>query len=366
MKEASIIGLDLSKRSFQAHGALADGSVAFRKKLTREKILGFFAEQPRCTVAMEACGSAHHWGRAIRDAGHEVRLIPPAYVKPFVERQKNDAADAEAIAEAASRPTMRFVAVKTEEQQARAMLFRTRDLLVRQRTQLINALRGQLSEHGVVAPQGPANVPILAQAIDDMTPSLPLLVVELARVYLDQIDRLSEKVAGLEKAIACEATRGAMTRRLQTMPGVGPISAMAIETFAPPMEVFRRGRDFAAWLGLVPRATLDRRQAGSRENFQNGAARYSPAVNHRRNGHRALGLPEGSAGRNLAASHARTQTAHACGDRPRQQNGPFNLGHADKGGRLSRSCGCYPLIHDQLERPRERWACEEVEERKGK
>ena len=141
---------------------------------------------------------------------------------------------------------------RTAEQQARSMLFRTRDLLVHQRTQLINALRGQLSEHGVVAPQGPANVAILAQAIDDMTPSLPLLVVELARVYLDQIDGLSEKVAGLEKAIACEAKRGAMTRRLQTMPGVGPITAMAIETFAPPMEVFRRGRDFAAWLGLVP------------------------------------------------------------------------------------------------------------------
>ena len=252
MKKASIIGLDLAKRSFQAHGALADGSVAFRRKLTREKVLGFLAEQPSCVVAMEACGSAHHWGRAIRDAGHEVRLIPPAYVKPFVKRQKNDAADAEAIAEAASRPTMRFVAVKTAEQQARAMLFRTRDLLVRQRTQLINALRGQLSEHGVVAPQGPANVAILAQAIDDITPSLPLLVVELARVYLDQIEGLSEKVAGLEKAIACEAKRGAMTRRLQTMPGVGPITAMAIETFAPPIEVFRRGRDFAAWLGLVP------------------------------------------------------------------------------------------------------------------
>ena len=201
MKEASIIGLDLSKRSFQAHGALADGSVAFRKKLTREKVLGFLAEQPRCTVVMEACGSAHHWGRAIHDAGHEVRLIPPAYVKPFVKRQKNDAADAEAIAEAASRPTMRFVAVKTAGQQARTMLFRTRDLLV---------------------------------------------------IYLDQIDGLSEKIAGLEKAIACEAKRGAMTRRLQTMPGVGPITAMAIETFAPPMEVFRRGRDFAAWLGLVP------------------------------------------------------------------------------------------------------------------
>lgn len=146
MRQVNIIGLDLAKRSFQLHGSRGDGSVAFRKKLSREKVLAFLAEQPRCVVAMEACGSAHHWGRTIRDLGHDVRLIPPVYVKPFVKRQKNDAADAEAIAEAASRPTMRFVAVKTEEQQARAMLFRTRDLLVRQRTQLINALRGPNTE----------------------------------------------------------------------------------------------------------------------------------------------------------------------------------------------------------------------------
>src|SRR5271169_2864500 len=188
MKKASIIGLDLSKRSFQAHGALADGSVAFRKKLTRERVLGFFAEQPRCVVAMEACGSAHHWGRAIRDAGHEVRLIPPAYVKPFVKRQKNDAADAEAIAEAASRPTMRFVAVKTEEQQARAMLFRTRDLLVRQRTQAINALRGHLGEYGLVAAQGLVHMKRLAAALQETTddPLHPLLR-ELGQRYLDHI-----------------------------------------------------------------------------------------------------------------------------------------------------------------------------------
>src|SRR5712671_4212661 len=235
MEKATIIGIDLAKRVFQLHGVTKDGRTVFRRKISRGQLLNFLAEQPRAVVAMEACATAHGWGRAIEELGHEVRLIPPVYVKPFVRRQKNDAADAEAIAEAASRPSMRFVAVKTEEQQARAMLFRTRDHLVRQRTQLINALRGQLSEHGVVAPQGPANVVILAQAIDDLTPSLPLLVVELARVDLDQIDRLSEKVAGLEKAIACEAKRDAMTRRLQTMPGVGPITAMAIETFAPPM-----------------------------------------------------------------------------------------------------------------------------------
>jgi transposase len=253
MEKVSIIGLDLAKRSFQAHGARAEGGVAFRKKLSREKVLTFLAEQPRCVVAMEACGSAHHWGRTIRDLGHEVRLIPPAYVKPFVKRQKNDAADAEAIVEAASRPTMRFVAVKTEEQQARAMLFRTRDLLVRQRTQLINALRGHLSEHGVVAAQGPANVKVLEEAVEDQGTSLPLLVVELARVFLDQIEGLRKRISGLEKVTAHEVACGETTRRLQTMPGVGPITALAIETFAPPRDVFKCGRNFAAWLGLVPR-----------------------------------------------------------------------------------------------------------------
>ena len=144
VEHATIIGIDLAKRSFQLHGARADGSVAFRKKLSRAKVLGFVALQPRCVVAMEACASAHHWGREIGKFGHEVKLVPPIYVKPFVKRQKNDAADAEAICEAASRPTMRFVAVKTREQQAQGMLFRTRDLLVRQRTQTINALRGTL------------------------------------------------------------------------------------------------------------------------------------------------------------------------------------------------------------------------------
>jgi len=253
MEQVSIIGIDLAKRVFQAHGAAADGSVAFRKKLSRSQFLAFLAAQPRCTVAMEACATAHGWGREIGELGHEVRLIPPIYVKPFVKRQKNDAADAEAIAEAASRPTMRFVAVKTEDQQARSMIFRTRDLLVRQRTQLINALRGHLAEHGVVAPQGTAHVKRLADVIGDETAALPATVRQIGRLYLEQIDVLSGRIDALGKKLRAEAGQGEATRRLQTMPGVGPITAVAIESFAPPMETFRRGRDFAAWVGLVPR-----------------------------------------------------------------------------------------------------------------
>ena len=253
MSEVAFIGLDLAKRVFQLHGAMADGSVAFRLKLPRARVLDFLASQQRCVVAMEACASAHSWGREIARLGHEVRLIPPINVKPFVKRQKNDAADAEAISEAASRPTMRFVAVKSEEQQARTMLFPTRDLLVRRRTQLINALRGHLAEYGVVAPTGGAYLNRLAAAITDEKIGLPEPIRQLGTLYLEQIEALSARVNDLDRQMRKVATEADSTRRLQTMPGVGPITAMAIETFAPPMTIFRRSRDFAAWLGLVPR-----------------------------------------------------------------------------------------------------------------
>lgn len=253
MSEVTIIGVDLAKRVFQLHGARADGSVGFRKRITRSELLPFLAGHPRCIVAMEACATAHGWGREIEKLGHVVRLIPPIYVKPFVKRQKNDMADAEAIAEAATRPTMRFVAVKSEEQQARAMLFRTREMFVGQRTQLINALRAHLAEHGIVAPQGPANVRRLVAAISDKELSLPEMVRELARLYVDQMTLLDARIAELDVRMRREASRTEATRRLQTMPGVGPVTAVALEAFGPPMESFRRGRDFAAWLGLVPR-----------------------------------------------------------------------------------------------------------------
>ena len=253
MNEVTIIGIDLAKNSFQLHGACADGSVGFRKKLGRARLMIFLAEQPRCVVAMEACATAHGWGREIADLGHVVKLIPPQYVKPYVKRQKNDAADAEAIAEAASRPTMRFVEIKSSEQQARAMVFRTRQLFVHQRTQTINALRGHLAEHGVIAPKSKAGIKKLAAIINDETEYLPDLVRAMGRVYLEQIDILGGRISDLKALLKRETKVSATARRLQTMPGVGPITATAIETFAPDMASFQRGRDFSAWLGLVPK-----------------------------------------------------------------------------------------------------------------
>ena len=252
MEDVTIIGIDLAKRIFQLHGACADGSVAFKRRVSRSQLLPLLAKKPRAIVAMEACATAYDWGRKIAELGHDVRLIPPAYVRPFLKRQKNDAADAEAIVEAASRPTMRFVAVKTQEQQARAMLFRTRDLLVRQRTQLINALRGHLAEHGAIVPKGRVHLKRLIEVIGDEASELPAMVREIGAVYLDQITILQGKIAELDVKLRT-AARNETTARMQTMPGVGPVTAMAVEAFAPPMESFRRGRDFAAWLGLVPK-----------------------------------------------------------------------------------------------------------------
>jgi transposase len=253
MEDISIVGLDLAKRVFQVHGATSDGRVVCRRKLSRGQLRAFFAQLRPCVVAMEACATAHFWAREISALGHEVRLVPPAYVKPFVKRQKNDAADAEAIAEAAVRPTMRFVEPKTPKQQARAMVFRTRDLFVRQRTQSINALRAHLAEHGIVAPQGVWNLSGIQRLIDEPSDNIEPLVIEMARLYLAQIATLSAQVTSLEAVLKKEAAQSDASSRMMTMPGLGPITAMAIEAFAPAMTVFQKSRDFAAWLGLVPR-----------------------------------------------------------------------------------------------------------------
>ncbi|UVO30685.1 IS110 family transposase [Bradyrhizobium arachidis] len=252
MSEVSIIGLDLAKNVFQMRGADGSGTVLFRKKLRRDQVLKYLATQPTCTVAMEACASSHYWGREIGGLGHAVRLIPPDYVKPFVKRQKNDAADAEAICEATQRPTMRFVAVKSEEQQAAAIVFRARDLLVRQRTQTINALRGHLTEFGVVAVQGPSHVDKLVSAIDGHDTGIPELARPILRLLVEQLRSLNEKVALLDRELARRAKEDAEAKRLMTIPGIGPITATALVALAPTAQAFKRGRDFAAWLGLTP------------------------------------------------------------------------------------------------------------------
>lgn len=201
---------------------------------------------------MEACATSHHWGRVAQACGHEVRLIHAAYVKPFVKRQKNDRADAEAIAEAASRPSMRFVAVKSAEKQGRAVAFRRHQCFVRQRIQLINALRGHLAEFGLGAPKGPASLKLLKQALTLMW-ILPSPMREMGALYLDQIGRLTELVEQLADELDRASKTDDELRRLCTVPGIGPVTAGAVAAFAPDLSTFDSGRNFAAWLGLVPR-----------------------------------------------------------------------------------------------------------------
>jgi len=202
---------------------------------------------------MEACGGAHFWGREIGKLGHEVQLIPPAYVKPFVKRQKNDTADAEAICEAAQRPSMRFVPVKSEETQGAAMVFRIRELLIRQRTQAINALRGHLGEFGQIVPQGAANATRLIAIVKDPDSSLPADAISTLKALVGGLTHLETEIGKLDAEIARRARENEVARRLMTVPGIGPLIATAIAVLAPPPETFRKARDFAAWLGLTPR-----------------------------------------------------------------------------------------------------------------
>ena len=252
-KVVSVIGIDISKRYFQLHGATADGEPVLRRRLTRSKLLAFLAVQPACQVVMEVCASAHHWGRMILGLGHEVCLIPPVYVKPYVKRQKNDANDACAIVEAAQRPTMRFVTVRTEEEQARSVLFRSRELLVRQRTQTINALRGHLAEFGLVVPLGIHNVERLEEAFAACEEHFPAPAPAAIRLLVERIDDLNAEIDELDREIRRIVRDDEKLTRLMTIPGVGELTAMAVHAFAPPMASFRNGRHFAAWVGLTPR-----------------------------------------------------------------------------------------------------------------
>ena len=248
------IGLDIAKNVFQVHGIDAAEKVVVRKQLRRSQVLAFFKALPPCLIGMEACATAHYWARELTKLGHKVRLMPAKDVKAYVKRNKNDAADAEAICEAVRRPTMRFVQIKSTEQQGRLMLHRARDLLMRQRTQVINAMRAHLAELGIVAAQGREGIrellKIIASDADERLPadahaSLIVLAAELAA--------MQTVVGSIEKRIMVQHRSSEASKRLESIPGIGLIGATAIAATVPDPNVFRSGRDFAAWIGLVPR-----------------------------------------------------------------------------------------------------------------
>lgn len=264
MQDVATIGLDLAKQVFQAHGANADGTPLFSRKLRRAEVLRFFEKQPRCLVGMEACSGAHYWAREIAALGHDVRVIPPAYVTPFVKRGKTDAGDAEAISEAVTRKTMRFVPIKTAEQQAAAMLLKTRSLLVRQRTQAINALRCHLTELGIIAGAGIAKIDTLIAIVrDESDLRLPPAARFALTFIADQIDALKKKSGELEDAIVREAKVDEDMRRLVTIPGIGAITAATIKALVPDPDGFKSARHFAAWIGLTPKP----RSSGGKERL---------------------------------------------------------------------------------------------------
>ena len=252
--EITTIGLDIAKNVFQVHGVDRTGEVVIRRQLRRRQLLPFFTKLPGCLVGIEACATAHHWGRQLKGLGHEVKLMPPHYVKPYVKRGKNDAADAEAICEAVTRPSMRFVAVKGREQQSVLMLHRTRELMVRQRTMLVNAIRAHMAEFGIVAPVGIPRVKellaVIADADDDRLPPIARACLEaLARQFMS----LHEEIALAEKRIHAWHRSSEVSQRLETIPGIGPITASALAASITDPALFKSGRELAAWIGLVPR-----------------------------------------------------------------------------------------------------------------
>jgi transposase len=252
--QITTIGLDLAKSVFQVHGIDASGQVAVRKKLRRADVLKFFRGLEPCLVGIEACATAHHWARELGALGHTVRLMSPAYVKAYVRRQKNDAADAEAICEAVQRPTMRFVPVKSAERQSVLVLHRTRELLVRQRTMLINAIRGHCAEFGIIAPQGAHRAAELIEKIRrEEIGDLPRLVRTSLLTLADQLGAIAVQIHALERRLLAWHRQDQDSQRLATIPGVGLISATALVASVPDPKLFRSGREFAAFLGLVPR-----------------------------------------------------------------------------------------------------------------
>ena len=330
MTHVSIIGLDLAKSVFQAHGADATGAAVLRKKLRRDQVLAFLTAQAPCVVAMEACPGAHHWGREIAKLGHTVKLIAPAYVKPFVKRQKNDAADAEAICEAAQRPTMRFVAVKSEAKQASAAVFRSRDILVGQRTQVINAIRGHLAEYGLVAPQGPSHVEQLIAQIEDPNSTVPLAARDLS------------EGPGRNTSPSADAGRGLGCRDFR--PGQGRCDSAAADERARDRSVDRDGDrgagspagDIQLWTGLCglggadAGSKIDGRQGAARAHIAHGRTNLASPPDHRRERRCKVGPAQGCRADLMAQPHAVAQAADAGHRGASQQDSADRMGAADE------------------------------------
>jgi len=255
--QVTTVGIDLAKNVFQVHGIDLAGKVVLRKAMRRSQMLPFFAALAPCVIGMEACSSAHHWARELSALGHRVKLMPPTYVKPYVKRGKNDVADAEAICEAVTRPTMRFVPVKSPDQQAVLMLHRTRALLMRQRTMAVNALRGHLTEFGIVAAQGAKGLAeLVGQVLEDSATdynAIPPLARRALGALVAQLQELRAQIKAIEAELLACHRASETSRRLETIPGVGFITATAIAATVTDPAHFTSGRQFAAWLGLVPR-----------------------------------------------------------------------------------------------------------------
>jgi len=250
--QINVVGFDIAKQVFQVHAADISGQPVAQVRLRRAQVLDYFRSLPPSLVGMEACATAHHWARELMALGHDVRLMPPGYVKPYVKRNKTDAADAAAIAEAVTRPTMRFVPVKSAENQAMLMLHRTRELLVRQRTMLANAVRAHLAEFGIVAPQGIHRLEKLATHVHDR--AVPLLAREALMLIVNELASIWQRIDPLEVRLVSLHRTNETSRRLASIPGVGPITAMAIANTVTDASAFRSGREFAAWLGLTPKS----------------------------------------------------------------------------------------------------------------
>jgi transposase len=254
MSQVSTIGLDLAKHRFEVHGVDAGGAVVVRRALRRGQVLAWFARLPPCLVGIEACASAHHWARELIRLGHDARLIPPAYAKAYVRRNKDDAADAQAICEAVSRPAMRFVALKSADQQAAAALHKLRALLVKQRTMVINQLRGLMAEFGVIAPRGASHVDeLLPPLADPATAPVPALLAAALLPMTELLRELERRIGVLDRQIQAWGRSQATYRHLRTIPGFGPVLASAMTALVVAPQEFRSGRDLAAALGLVPR-----------------------------------------------------------------------------------------------------------------